>query len=78
MRITSKGQVTIPQAIRDRFGLTPGIEVEFVPVDQQVVVRRAGRTKKGDAADEWLKHAAGSARDRVSTEELMAATRGED
>src|ERR1700682_954204 len=30
MRITSKGQVTIPQELRERFGLLPNTEVEFV------------------------------------------------
>ena len=30
MRITSKGQVTIPQAIREQLGLHPKTEVEFV------------------------------------------------
>ena len=29
MRVTSKGQVTIPQEIRERFGLLPETEVEF-------------------------------------------------
>jgi len=30
MKITSKGQVTIPQALRERFGLLLDTEVEFV------------------------------------------------
>lgn len=30
MRITEKGQVTIPKAIRDRLGVGPGSEVKFV------------------------------------------------
>ncbi len=30
MRITSKGQVTIPVEIRERLGLLPDCEVEFV------------------------------------------------
>ena len=30
MRITSKGQVTIPQEVRERFGLLPDTEVDFV------------------------------------------------
>ncbi|MFP5387992.1 MAG: AbrB/MazE/SpoVT family DNA-binding domain-containing protein, partial [Thermoleophilia bacterium] len=30
-KITSKGQVTIPKAIRDELGLLPGAEVEFIP-----------------------------------------------
>ncbi len=38
--ITSKGQVTIPKSIRDRFGLDAGTEVEFVvEADGSIVVR---------------------------------------
>lgn len=40
-RITSKGQVTIPKEIRDRFGLAPGQHVEFVVEEGRVVVRKA-------------------------------------
>ena len=29
MQITSKGQVTIPQEVRERAGLMPGTDVEF-------------------------------------------------
>ncbi len=29
-RITSKGQVTIPKDVRERLGLRPGDEIEFV------------------------------------------------
>ena len=29
MRITAKGQVTIPQDVRERAGLMPGTDVEF-------------------------------------------------
>ena len=42
MRITSKGQVTIPQRLRERYGLMPETEVEFVEVGGEIVVRRAG------------------------------------
>ncbi|OAQ19791.1 AbrB/MazE/SpoVT family DNA-binding domain-containing protein [Thermosulfurimonas dismutans] len=31
MRITSKGQVTIPKKWREKFGFLPGTEVEFIP-----------------------------------------------
>ncbi len=31
MRVTSKGQVTIPKEIRERLGIVPGSEVEFLP-----------------------------------------------
>ncbi|MFN7981352.1 MAG: AbrB/MazE/SpoVT family DNA-binding domain-containing protein [Vicinamibacterales bacterium] len=42
MRITSKGQVTIPQSIRERLGLLPHTEVEF-SVERGVAVLRAKR-----------------------------------
>ncbi len=29
-RVTTKGQVTIPKDVRDRLGLRPGDEIEFV------------------------------------------------
>ena len=41
--VTTKGQVTIPKAIRDRLGLRPGDQVEFVEKDGQVVVRKEGQ-----------------------------------
>jgi AbrB family looped-hinge helix DNA binding protein len=36
MRVTEKGQVTIPKEIRDRLGIGPGSEVDFVPDRQGV------------------------------------------
>ncbi len=46
MRLTTKGQVTIPQELRERFGLSPGSEVEVVAGDDGAVVRPlAGRTR---------------------------------
>jgi len=42
MRLTSKGQVTIPQAVRDKAGLQPHSEVEFeVCANGDVLMRRA-------------------------------------
>jgi AbrB family looped-hinge helix DNA binding protein len=41
MRITSKGQVTIPQDIRERIGLLPDTEVEFEVVGNAVTIRKA-------------------------------------
>ena len=40
MSITDRGQVTIPKALRDRFGLTPNADVEFVEVNHQLVLRK--------------------------------------
>lgn len=39
-RITSKGQITIPKAIRERLGVGTGDELEFVEERGKLVVRK--------------------------------------
>lgn len=77
MRITSKGQVTIPQHIREKTGLLPNTEVEFQLINGKVTMRPKGkRVSPGQAAVAGLR---GSLkRLKRSTDELMALTRGED
>ena len=77
MRITSKGQVTIPQAIRERAGLLPHTEVEFELVGRKVLLRPIG--KKSARSERALGRLRGSLKHvRKTTEELMALTRGGD
>ncbi len=38
MRVTEKGQVTIPKEIRDRLGIVPGSEVEFIAKDDAALL----------------------------------------
>jgi antitoxin PrlF len=38
-RVTSKGQLTVPQEIRKRLGIEPGDRVEFVPEEGRTVIR---------------------------------------
>jgi len=77
MRITSKGQVTIPKDLRDEFGFLPGTEVEFVSAEGELVVRRAsaGR-RRGEDVVAHLREAGKNF--TMSTEEIMRLTRGED
>jgi AbrB family looped-hinge helix DNA binding protein len=75
MKITSKGQVTIPPEMRERYGLHPQTEVEFEKGEGGVVIRPA-RTKKARFR-EWLEKARGSATGKVGTDEVMRLTRGE-
>lgn len=77
MKITSKGQVTIPKAIRDEFGLLPGTEVEFLPDAYEVRVRKAaGGHRRGEEIVEHLRKAGkGFA---MTTDEIMKLTRGEN
>jgi AbrB family looped-hinge helix DNA binding protein len=78
MRITTKGQVTIPKQIREKFGLLPGTEVEFVEEKGQVRVRKMqGGRNRGQEIVEHLRRASGGDI-RMTTDEIMALTRGED
>ena len=46
MRVTSKGQVTIPQAIRNAAGLLPNTEVQVVYENDQVILRAASHDRR--------------------------------
>jgi AbrB family looped-hinge helix DNA binding protein len=76
VRVTSKGQVTIPIEIREQVGIEPGVsEVEFSVVGKVVQLRKvASSTGKGRAVLERLMAAA---YDGPSTDALMALTRKE-
>ena len=62
MRVTEKGQVTIPKPIRDKLGIVPGSEVEFVEQDANVVLKK--RTDAASGSDEdfdaWAARVAGT------------------
>jgi AbrB family looped-hinge helix DNA binding protein len=78
MKITSKGQVTIPKQLREELGLLPGTEIEFVRDAGEIRVRKLpqGRTR-GDDIIEHLRKASGGDIP-LSTDEIMRLTRGED
>jgi AbrB family looped-hinge helix DNA binding protein len=79
MKVTVKGQITIPIALRERFGLSPGTEVEFVAAGEGLQMKPLKQTRKATSAfDHWLSKAAGSAKPGMTTDEIMATTRGED
>ncbi len=80
MRITSKGQVTIPQDIRERAGFMPNTEVDFVWDGELVYLVKASergrRPTRGQRAVAHLRRHGASF--TMTTDELMALTRGED
>ena len=76
MRITSKGQVTIPQAIRERLGLLPHCEVEFEIIGDGVRLRKK-KGKKMSRGEMIVAHLRGRGNKRFTTDEIMAMTRGE-
>ncbi|MCU1470536.1 MAG: hypothetical protein JWQ39_1685 [Glaciihabitans sp.] len=77
VRITSKGQVTIPLAIRERFGFMPETDVEFVERDGLVVLERS-KASKPDRADQLIRALAGAGDGVLTTNEIMRLTRDYD
>jgi AbrB family looped-hinge helix DNA binding protein len=77
MRITSKGQVTIPQEIRRKAGLHPHTEVDFEWDGKAVRIVRARTRRKESRGEVLVRHMRGRATVRMTTEELLALTRRE-
>jgi AbrB family looped-hinge helix DNA binding protein len=78
MRITSKGQVTIPAEIREKAGLLPGTEVDFEMAGDSVRIVRAKAPKGETRVERAVRRLWGSATVKLSTDEIMALTRGEE
>ena len=75
-KVTSKGQVTIPKAVRDRLNLKPGSAVDFeLGDDGRVVLVKAG--KKNAAPRSRFDRIVGSATSNMTTDEIMALMRGD-
>ena len=76
MKIGPKGQVTIPIEIREKLGLFPDTVVEFEILGGKalkIVKARGGRSARGRSIVARLRE---MSRDGLSTEEIMAMTRG--
>jgi antitoxin PrlF len=71
MRVTEKGQVTIPKDLRDALGIGAGTEVEFQRRRDTIVLRKAS-TGRGQRLAERLR---GRGDVQMTTDEIMALTR---
>ena len=80
MRVTSKGQVTIPKHIRRRAGIRAGADVEFSEDDGTILVRKA-IPRKGRSTDDgfqdYLDNVTGIVDLGMTTDEFMQLLRGE-
>jgi|MudIll2142460700_1097286.scaffolds.fasta_scaffold989445_2 AbrB family looped-hinge helix DNA binding protein len=76
MRISSKGQVTIPKEVREMMGFKPHSEIEFVTEGDKVYLRKVLGTKS--AREKLVERMRCRATVRMSTDEIMALTRAED
>jgi AbrB family looped-hinge helix DNA binding protein len=72
--VTQKGQVTIPKRVRARLGIKPGNKVIFeVAEDGRAFLRRSGKGKMPPSRFERMR---GTAISDLTTDEIMALTRG--
>jgi AbrB family looped-hinge helix DNA binding protein len=73
MKVTEKGQVTIPKDLRDALGIGAGTEVEFERRKDTIVVRKSDRRPtRGRQLAERLR---GRGDVEMTTDEIMALTR---
>lgn len=77
MRLTSKGQVTIPLEIREALGLLPQTEVEFEIDGDAVRIRKARRPARS-RGDVIVEHIRGRGTVKMTTDEIMQLLRGEN
>ena len=70
MRISERGQVTIPKSLRDRFGMNHNVEVEMTPTPKGILIHKRTATEhpvdrvyallgKGGDTDEYLEEIRG-------------------
>jgi AbrB family looped-hinge helix DNA binding protein len=75
VRVTEKGQVTIPKQLRDALGIGAGTEVEFERRRDTIIVRKAkDGGRRGRRLAERLR---GRGDVAMTTDEIMALTRAD-
>jgi len=75
LRITSKGQVTIPARIREKAGLLPHTEVDFMFDGNEVRIVHVPSKEGSGRGAETIQRLRGSATVKMSTDAIMAHTR---
>lgn len=74
MRITSKGQVTIPIEIRNKMGLQPNTEVDFMIRGDTVHLIKV-KSRGQSRGKKLVAQMRGRATVKMTTDEIMALTR---
>jgi len=71
MRVTSKGQVTIPQHLRKKYHIDASAEVEFMEEDGKIVLRARRRSQAP------IRRLLGRGDVPLSTAEILRLTRAQ-
>ena len=74
MRVSTKGQVTIPLPVREKTGVVPGSEVEFHVEGNRIYIVKTMSEGRGEAL---LQRMTGKGTVKMSTEEILRHTRGQ-
>lgn len=69
-RVTQKGQVTIPKEVREKLGIRPGDEIEFVRTEDGYLIEKE---VEKNPFEKWR----GASETDESVEQRMAELRGE-
>lgn len=72
MKVTTKGQVTIPLHIRESFGILPNTEVEFKVEKQRIYIEKATKPLRNVNSYKRLR---GVGSVNMTTDEIMKLTR---
>lgn len=75
MRITQKGQVTIPEDLREKYGFLPYTNIDFIEDNGKVYITPTRDQHRGSKI---VAHLRGTATVRMSTDEILELTRGKD
>ena len=74
MRVTTKGQLTIPQHIREKLGIFPATEIEFVEEKDRAYIVK---TEDPGSRNNKSRKLRGVATVRMTTDEIMTLTRND-
>ena len=77
MQVTSKGQITIPSEIREKMGILPHTEVDFIMKGNTVELVKVEPRDKSRGV-KLIGHMRGKSTIRMTTDEIMALTRGDE
>lgn len=81
MKIDSAGQLTIPAELQEKFGFKPGTEVAIQAQGEALLVSKVftlSGEERRKQLEAWILKNRGRTQGRMSTDEILRMTRGED
>ncbi len=72
MKVTTKGQVTIPQYLREKYRITEDTEIDFIEEKNRIILIKS----KNKRRESHFRNLRGIATVKMSTDEIMSLTRG--